>query len=137
MICVSKCLLGEPCRYDGQSKKNEKVIEYLKDKEYVTICPECLGGLPTPRTPSEIKNNKVISKDMQDVTLQFQKGAQEALKIAQNNHCEIAILQENSPSCGSHYIYDGTFSKKKIAGKGITAQLFEENNIQIMSSTDF
>lgn len=137
MICVSKCLLGINCRYDGKNMKNEKVINYLKDKEYVSICPECLGGLPTPRLPSEIKQDQVISSSMKDVTQEFQLGAQKALEIAQNNHCTVAILQEYSPSCGSHYIYDGTFSHKKIPGKGVTAKLFEENGIQIISSTEF
>ena len=137
MICVSKCLLGENCRYDGRNMKNEKVLEYLKDKEYVGVCPECLGGLDTPRDPSEIVGDHVFTCVMQDVTRQYLAGAKEALKIAKENNCKVAIFQENSPSCGSHYVYDGSFSGRKISGKGITTKLFEENGIKIISSDEF
>lgn len=137
MICVSKCLLGENCRYDGRNMRNEKVIEYLKDKEYVAVCPECLGGLDTPRDPSEIVGDHVFTCIMQDATRQYHAGAKEALKIAKENNCTVAIFQENSPSCGSHYVYDGSFSGRKISGKGITTRLFEENGIEVISGDEF
>ena len=137
MICVSKCLLGINCRYDGKNMKNEHVLEYLKDKEYISICPECAGGLSTPREPSEILNGKVYSKSGKDVTKEFELGAKLALEEAKKNGCTCAILQENSPSCGSNYVYDGTFTGKKIRGKGVTTKIFEENGIQIISSNEF
>ena len=137
MICVSKCLLGENCRYYGSNTRNEKVIEYLKDKEYVSVCPECLGGLDIPRDPSVIVGDHVFSCVMQDVTRQYHAGAKEALKIAQENNCTVAIFQENSPSCGSKMVYDGSFTGNKIPGKGITTKLFEENGIKVISSTEF
>lgn len=137
MICVSKCLLGYNCRYDGKNKRNEAVIEYLKDKEYVMVCPECLGGLTTPRCPSEIKEDKVYSKLGKDVTYEFELGAQKALEIAKKHGCKQAIFQENSPSCGSHFIYDGTFSGNKIEGMGVSTKLFTKNGIEVISSAEF
>lgn len=137
MICVSKCLLGECCRYDGGHMKNDKVLEFLKDKEYVSVCPECLGGLSTPRNPSEIIQGKVISSDGKDVSEAFHIGAQKALEIAQKANCTLAILKENSPSCGSHKVYDGTFTGKKCDGKGVCAALFEKNGIKVVSSDEF
>ena len=137
MICVSRCLLGDNCRYDGKNTRNERIIEYLRDKDYVGVCPECLGGLSTPREPSELICGKAYSKTMQDVDAAFRLGAAKALEIAKENGCTEAILQENSPSCGVHMIYDGTFSGKKICGKGIYAQLLEENGIRCISSEEF
>lgn len=136
-ICVSACLLGENCRYDGKNMKNMNVIEYLKDKEYVAVCPECLGGLSTPREPSEIVNDQVLSCSGKNVTKQFVDGAMKALEIAKNNGCEVAIFTEKSPSCGSNLVYDGSFTGRKIEGQGITSKLFQENGIEIISSTRF
>ncbi len=137
MICVSKCLMGHNCRYDGKNMKNDAIIEYLKDKEYVEVCPECLGGLSTPRDPSEIIGDKVVSNKGKDVTKEFYEGAYKALEIAKNANCTCAIFQENSPSCGVNQVYDGTFSGKKIDGKGITTRIFLENGIEVISNQKF
>lgn len=137
MIAVSKCLLGECCRYDGKHCMNKKVIDYLKDKEYIGICPECLGGLPIPRQPSEIIDGKVYSSSLQSVDDAFHSGAEKALQIIKKHGCRMAILKESSPSCGVHQVYDGSFSGKKIAGKGICTQLLEENGISCISSEEF
>lgn len=136
MIAVSKCLLGENCRYDGGHCKDEKIMAYLKDREFVAICPECLGGLPIPREPSEIIDGKVYSKSLKSVDEAFHLGAEKALQIIKEHGCRAAILKENSPSCGIHWVYDGTFSGKKIAGKGICTQLLEENGIRCFSSEE-
>lgn len=146
MILVSACLLGINCKYNGENNKNDKVIEFLKDKEYIIICPEQLGGLTTPRNPSEIismdgyevlsgKSN-VISNEGIDVTENFKKGALESLKIANLYGCTEAILKESSPSCGSNYIYDGTFLGKKILGVGVTTALLRLNNIKVISEKE-
>lgn len=145
MIIVSACLLGENCKYSGGNNKSEKVLEYLKDKEYIAVCPEQLGGLTTPRDPSEIETygnkdgkdvlngeTKVVSNKGIDVTSNFIKGAEEALKIAKENNAAEAVLKASSPSCGCRYIYDGTFSKKKIKGMGVTASILAQNNIKII-----
>ena len=146
MLVVSACLVGVNCKYNGGNNDNEKVKEFLKDKEYIIICPEQLGGLTTPRKPSEIhcldgrdvlyKNGKVISCENVDVTENFVNGANESLKIAQMFNCDKALLKEGSPSCGCNLIYDGTFSGKKIPGKGVTAALFIENNIEVFSEKE-
>ena len=140
MIIVSACLVGINCKYNGDNNDNDKVKEYLKDKEYIIICPEQLGGLTTPRNPSEIINingeRKVFTCDSIDVTKNFINGAKESLKIAKIYNCKKALLKEGSPSCGCNFIYDGTFSGKKIPGQGITTTLFKENNIEVFSEKE-
>lgn len=136
-ILVSACLLGECCRYDGKHMRNEKVIEYVKDKEYIVVCPEVMSGMTTPRNPSEINGDKVLSNKGIDVTYYYEKGAHIALELAKKHHCTLAILKEYSPSCGVHCIYDGSFTGNKIPGKGKTTQLLEENGIEVISSEDF
>ena len=134
MIIVSACLVGVNCKYNGGNNYSDTVKEFLKDKQYIIICPEQLGGLTTPRKPSEInKNNKVISCEHKDVTENFIKGAEESLKIAKMFNCKQALLKEGSPSCGCNLIYDGTFTGNKISGMGVTAALFNENNIEVFS----
>ena len=135
-LLVSACLLGINCKYNGNNNKNNKILELLKDHDLIPVCPEVLGGLPTPRVPSEIQNDKVITKDGRDVTNEYEKGAKETLKIAKLYDCKIAILKEKSPSCGCGKIYDGTFSKTLVDGDGMTARLLKENNIKITGESD-
>ena len=135
-ILVSACLAGINCKYNGKNNENEKIIKLIKEKDVILICPEQLGGLKTPRTPAEIKNNKVINKEGIDVTEEYQTGAQEVLKIAQKFNIKTAILKSKSPSCGKGKIYDGTFSNKLIEGNGITAELLKKHGIKVISSDD-
>ena len=145
MIIVSACLLGINCKYNDLNNDNQKVREYLEGKEFVIVCPEQLGGLTTPRNPSEIINNidkqelseyKVISNKGEDVTENFITGAKETLKIAKLYNCKEAIMKDGSPSCGSTYIYDGSFTGKKILGEGITSSLLRKNNIKVVSEKE-
>ncbi len=138
-ILVSACLLGKPCRYDGRSKPCDKVTALLDrdDIEIIEICPEQLGGLPTPREPSEICSGKVISRSGKDVTEFFERGAREALKIARESGSTYAILKSLSPSCSPSGVYDGSFSGKLTDGMGVTAKLFRENGITVVSENDF
>ena len=146
MIAVSACLLGINCKYNGNNNENKKVANYLKDKKYILICPEQLGGLSTPRNPAEIIDGngydvidgKSNIKDNQgkDVTKEFLNGASECLKIANMYGCKKAILKEGSPSCGSNFIYDGTFSGNKTEGVGTTTALFRDNKIEVISEND-
>ena len=108
-ILVSACLLGENCKYDGGNNRNEKVLEYIKGHDVVPVCPEQLGGLPTPRPCSEIVNGIVINTKGESVDAEFRQGAERALEIAEAEHIDLAILQSRSPSCGVNQIYDGTF----------------------------
>lgn len=132
-ILVSACLLGTNCKYSGGNNYREEVMEYLKDYEIIPICPEQLGGLPTPRPASEIIGDKVINNEGTDVTSNYQKGAEEALKIAKLLGIKKALLKAKSPSCGNGKIYDGTFSGTLIDGDGITTKLLKENNIEVIT----
>ena len=135
-VLVSNCLLGINCRYNGEARKNDKVIEFLKGKEAIGICPESAGGLAIPRDPSEIVGNKVISKSGKDVTAEYLKGASIALKMAQDNKVDLVILKAKSPSCGVGLVYDGTFSKTLIPGNGVTADLLIKNGFKVITEED-
>ena len=145
MIIVSACLLGENCKYSGGNNKSENVIKYLEDKEYILVCPEQLGGLSTPRNPSEIITygnkdgndvlsgcTKVLSNKGIDVTKNFIQGAEETLKIAKEHNAKTAILKAGSPSCGYKKIYDGTYLGNKIQGMGVTAAILNKENIALL-----
>lgn len=136
MKLCSACLLGIKCRYDGKSKPDEKVLELAKKETLISVCPEQLGGLPTPRTASEQVSNKVMTKDGRDVTNEFNKGAEETLKIAQENNIKSAIFKQRSPSCGCGQIYDGTFSGNVIEGDGVTTKLLKQNGIKIITEEE-
>ena len=149
MIIVSACLLGENCKYSGGNNKSENVIKYLEDKEYILVCPEQLGGLSTPRNPSEIITygnkdgndvlsgcTKVLSNKGIDVTKNFIKGAEETLKIAKEHNVKTAILKAGSTSCGYKKIYDGRFLGNKIQGMGVTAAILNKENIALLDEDD-
>lgn len=136
-ILVSACLLSIGCRYDGKIKEYPQILALAKDNILIPVCPEQLGGRPTPRNPVEILNGKVIEKNGADHTAEFKKGAEYVLKTALLNNCHLAILKSKSPSCGFGKIYDGTFSKTLIDGNGITAQLLIDNGIEIKTENDF
>ena len=111
-ILVSACLLGAACKYSGGDNFCPRVAALAEDHYLVPVCPEQLGGLPTPRTPAERQGDQVITKDGRDVTAAYLRGAQEALKLARLFGCDTAILKARSPSCGAHGIYDGTFDSR-------------------------
>ncbi len=136
-ILVSACLLGLCCRYDGQSKQNDRVMRLAEQHELIPVCPEQLGGLPTPRPPAEIKNGRVISNLGRDVTAQYEKGAAEALRLYDLLHCDCALLKARSPSCGTDRVYDGTFSGALIPGQGITAKLLSQHHVTVLSEETF
>ncbi len=137
-ILVSACLYGECTKYDGTCNllKHPLFLKWKNMGELIPVCPEVMGGLPTPRPCSEIKDGKVVNTEGQDVTDNFNKGAQETLKIARENGVTFAILKQGSPSCGCKKIYDGTFSGKKISGMGVTARLLTDNGIVVFDEDD-
>ena len=135
-VGVSACLVGKNTKYDGGNNYNKYVMEYLKDKEVVLICPEVFGGLPTPRIPSEQLKDKVINSKNEDVTKQFNDGALISLKKLQEENVNVLILKERSPSCGYKKIYDGTFSKTIIDGNGVFASLALKNGFTIYTESD-
>lgn len=131
-VLVSACLLGENCKYSGGNNLNAAVVKWLEGHEAVPVCPEVLGGLPVPRTPAEIVNGRVTTRDGRDVDREFRRGAALALERAKEERVELAILQPRSPSCGAREIYDGTFSGKKTGGQGVFAKLLLENGFQVL-----
>lgn len=137
-ILISACLLGLSCRYDGKSKGLEpELIRQLSEKHrLIPACPEQLGGLPTPRDPSERRGEQIVMSSGADVTEQYLRGAQQALYLARLYDCQAAILKERSPSCGNGLIYDGTFSGTVTAGDGATAQLFNAEGITVYGESE-
>ncbi len=135
---ISACLLGVRCRYDGESNRlPQKTLEMLRVRyELIPVCPECYGGLTTPRTPSERLDGGVISKTGADVTEQFQRGAEAALCLAELFGAKLAILKKNSPSCGSGTIYDGTFTGTIVSGDGVTAELLKKHGITVINENE-
>lgn len=144
-ILVSACLLGEPVRYDGKAKalQDRLLSQWSTEGRLVPLCPEVMGGLPVPRQASEIEGAsgesvlageaRLRTKDGQDMTAFFLRGAHRALEIARQEEIEIAILKARSPSCGSRQIYDGTFNGRLKAGMGVTAALLRAEGVQVFS----
>ena len=132
-IIVSACLLGLCCKYDGGSNRlpDDKLHKLCESYELIPVCPEAYGGLTTPRAPSERRDGGVFSSEGRDVTVQFKKGAEAALYLAETLGIRKALLKENSPSCGSGTIYDGSFSGKLIPGDGVTAELLKAHGIEV------
>ena len=113
----------------------QPLLDALPRLRLVPVCPEILGGLPTPRTPSARQGERVVSKTGADVTAAYQKGAEEALRLARLFGCRKALLKERSPSCGRGQIYDGSFSGRLIPGAGVTARLLEQEGIAVFGES--
>ena len=140
-VLVSACLLGINCKYNGGNNFNEKVLKLMETYELIPVCPEQLGGLPTPREPSYLSckaeeilegKGRVLSRD-KDVTQNFLRGAEETLKIARMYGAKKAVLKEGSPSCGKNLTY---YEEGKGEGMGITAALLKKNGIELISEEE-
>ena len=132
-LLVSACLLGENCKYSGGNNYTP-AIEALREKfDVIPVCPEQLGGLPTPRLPSERVGARVLARSRADVTEAFRQGSEKTLAIARAGGAVRAVFQERSPSCGGACVYDGTFSGTLVPGQGVTAELLEKNGIRVYS----
>lgn len=134
MILVSACLAGFPCRWDGSEKSDPAVVELVRRGKAIPVCPEQLGGLPTPREPSERSGGRIIAKSGRDVTAQFERGAAIVLGIALKYGCREAILKARSPSCGAGVIYDGTFGGGLAEGDGVATELLKKNGISVRTA---
>ena len=134
-ILVSACLLGCPCRYDGTAKADPRVLALMERHTLIPVCPEQLGGLPTPRLPSERREGSVFDRGGKDVTVQYRQGAEEVLRLARLYGCTHAVLKERSPSCGSGQIYDGSFSHVLVPGSGVAAELLAQNGITVLGES--
>ncbi len=135
-ILISACLIGDKVNYKGEGKYQPSVKKLLEKYELVPFCPEVQGGMSIPRKPSEIRGDKVIHEDGTDVTENFNSGARKALNLCKALNIKIAVLKENSPSCGTHFIHDGLFQDRLIPGLGVTAKLLKENGITVYSEKE-
>ena len=135
-LLISACLLGVRCRYDGGSKPQPGMEELAGRYRLIPVCPEQLGGLPTPRKPSERQGGRVVMADGRDVTAEYRRGAEEALHLARLYGCTAAVLKERSPSCGKGQIYDGTFTGTLTAGDGVTAELLTAGGIKVYGESE-
>ncbi|MBI5873222.1 MAG: DUF523 domain-containing protein [Candidatus Omnitrophica bacterium] len=146
-VLVSACLAGINCVYDGTNKLNPVFAKMFERGEALIFCPEVLGGLNIPHDPSEISGGdgfdvlsaraRVVSKKGDDVTPYFLKGAEKVLRLAQKHGIRCAVMKSKSPSCGCGFIFDGTFSKKLIAGYGVTAALLKKNGVEVESDIEY
>ena len=134
MYIVSACLCGINCKYNGRNNLNPAVLKLVKEGKAIPVCPEQLGGLPTPRIPSERKDGKVINKEGIDVTKNFQDGANEVLKLCKELNIKTCILKSKSPSCGYGEIYDGNFNGTLVNGNGVLTDMLIDNGIEVISS---
>ena len=136
-IMVSACLAGENCKYDGGNNRSGKVLDLISGNEVVKVCPEQMGGLPTPRVPAEIRDGLVVTRDGRNVDAQFRAGAQRCLEIALREQPDLIVLQSRSPSCGVKQRYDGTFTGTLVDEPGVTAQLLMENGFRCVDVEDW
>ncbi len=136
-VLISACLLGERVRFDGQDKgsKNEVLARWSSEGRVVKVCPEVAGGLAVPRPPAERQpDGRVLTDTGLDVSVAFTRGAAEALRLVREHQLEVAVLKEGSPSCGTGFIYDGSFSKTKLPGEvGETTRVLQENGVRVFS----
>lgn len=131
-IMVSSCLCGVDCKYNGENNYREELMKLLSTHEVIGVCPEVMGGLPTPRVCAEIKDGCVWTKDGRDVSAAFQTGAKQALEIALKENIDLVILQSRSPSCGKGQRYSGNFDGKLVEGNGVFAQMLIDHGIMVM-----
>lgn len=135
-ILVSACLLGIYCRYDGRCETDERVMGLADEHVLIPVCPEQLGGLPTPRQAVELLDGRAVTKDGNDLTEAFARGVEQALRVARLNKARAAVLQPRSPSCGRGVIYDGTFSGTRVPGNGVLAQALADEGMLVLVPDD-
>ena len=148
-VLVSACLLGRPVRYNGSAKTLQDALldRWISEGRVVSVCPEVMAGLPTPRPPAEIANGesgaaviqrdgRIVGADGNDVTETYLAGARITLEHAARHGCRYALLTDGSPSCGGSFIYDGTFKGRRINGEGVTAALLRQHGITVFSHAE-
>lgn len=129
--------MGRNCKYSGGNNYHSRLVEFLKDKEVVEVCPEVLGGLPIPRPRAEIVNGVVMNEYGESVDEAFRRGAEAAMRKIQGMEIDLAVLQSRSPSCGARQVYDGTFSGVRIDGQGVFARMLMEAGYRVMDVEEF
>jgi uncharacterized protein YbbK (DUF523 family) len=137
MILISACLAGIPCKYSGGDNGIAEIRKMYEEGKCIAVCPEVLGGLPTPRPCAEIQQGRVINTEGRDVSEEYRRGALLALQKAEEAGCAEAILKAYSPSCGCGEIYDGSFTHTKIKGNGVFAKICLEHGIHCISDEEY
>ena len=135
-VLISACLLGVNCRYNGKRTEMEGLGGLMEKYTLIPVCPETLGGMPTPREPSEIRDGRVFSQSGRDVTDFYERGAAETLRLAQMYGCTYAVMKERSPSCGSGRIHDGSFSGALTDGDGVCAAALKAAGITVLGESE-
>lgn len=146
MILVSSCLLGNAVRYKGDANPLDLLLKYKEQGHFIPICPEVFGGLSIPRPPAEIVGGsgedvwqgkaKLMNNEGVDVTESYKNGVLKAAEYCKKQHVTAVILKERSPSCGTHMIYDGTFTGTRIPGRGVTAAYFAQMGLPLYSEEE-
>lgn len=135
-VLVSACLCGLPCRYDGSVAPLPAALDLVRQGRAIPVCPEQLGGLPTPRPAIELRDGRACAKDGRDLTDEVSRGSQASADLARLAGCRAALLKARSPTCGSGRIYDGSFSGRLVPGDGMLAALLREQGLIILSDED-
>lgn len=135
-ILVSSCLLGENCKYSGANNENEAVKELAASHNLIAVCPEVLGGLPTPRAPMEIVGGRVVDQQGNDYTAFMDRGNEAVRALAEKYECKCAVMKSRSPSCGCGKVYDGTFSSKLVCGDGTAVRMLKKMGIKVINEED-
>ena len=152
-LVISACLLGVACNHEGRGSPRTVVDELAREYRLVPVCPEVLGGLPTPRAAAEIQGGdgadvmaepasggsdaaRVVNIDGEDVTAAYLRGAEAAVAVAKAVGATRAVLKARSPSCGSAAVYDGTFSRRLVPGRGVTAAALAAAGLAVDSEED-
>ena len=136
-LLVSACLCGQTVRYDGRGCLVPAIRLLVEEGKALPFCPECAGGLPVPRLPAECRSGRVVRSDGEDCTAAFEEGARRALAFCREWGLTAAILKEDSPSCGTHRVYDGSFSGRKTEGMGLTAHLLMQAGIPVFCEQEW
>ena len=135
-ILVSGCLLGENCKYNGGNNYNPRVVEFLKDKEVISICPEMMAGMGCPRNPIEIVDGVLTDCHGKNVDALIRKSVMEIMERIRDEEIQCAVLQSRSPTCGVNQVYDGTFSGKLIPGSGVFAKSLMDAGYRVIDGED-
>ena len=135
-VLVSGCLLGENCKYNGGNNYNPRVVEFLKDKEVISICPEIMAGMGCPRNPIEIVDGVLTDCHGKNVDSLIRKSVMEIMERIRDEEIQCAILQSRSPTCGVNQVYDGTFSGKLIPGSGVFAKSLMDAGYLVIDGED-
>ena len=135
-VLVSGCLLGENCKYNGGNNYNPRVVEFLKDKEVISICPEIMAGMGCPRNPIEIVDGVLTDCHGKNVDSLIRKSVMEIMERIRDEEIQCAVLQSRSPTCGVNQVYDGTFSGKLIPGSGVFAKSLMDAGYLVIDGED-